>query len=70
MQGPDERGELHLATIAAVKADKRTLKMLAQATGISFYWLKKLSADEIPNPAVNRIQYLYEFLTKTKLLDK
>lgn len=70
MQKPDERNTLHKATIAAVKADPRTLRLLAQATGVPFYWLKKLSADEIANPSVNRIQYVYEFITKSKLIDK
>lgn len=64
----DQRGALHDATITALKADKRTLRMVGQATGISYYWLKKLSADEINAPNVNRMQYLFEFLTKKRLL--
>lgn len=51
-----------------LKADPRTLRLIGQWTGIPFFWLKKLSAGEIANPAVNRIQYLYEFLSKKKLL--
>jgi len=51
-----------------VRNDKRSLLLISQATGIPFYWLKKFSAHEIPNPAVNRVQFLYEFLTKSKLL--
>ena len=60
---------LHRATIEALHNDKRTLRIIGQATGIPFYWLKKLSASEIPNPGVNRIQQLFEFLTKKRLLD-
>lgn len=60
---------LHAATIKALHDDRRTLRIIGQATGIPYYWLKKLSANEIPNPSVNRIQQLYEFLTKKRLLD-
>lgn len=70
MELSDKRNTLHKATIAAVKADPRTLRVIAQATGIPFYWLKKLSADEIASPGVNRVQYLFEFLSKSKLIDK
>lgn len=59
---------LHAATIKALHDDRRTLRMISQAVDIPYYWLKKLSANEIPNPSVNRIQQLFEFLTKKKLL--
>lgn len=68
MSEPDDRNTLHDATIKALKEDKRTLRMIAQATGVPFFWLKKLSADEIKAPNVNRIQYVFEFLTKKRLL--
>lgn len=64
----DQRGALHTATITALKEDRRTLRMVGQATGIPYYWLKKLSANEINAPNVNRMQYLFEFLTKKKIL--
>ena len=68
MSQPDERNTLHTATIVLLKKDKRTLRILSQAMGVPFYWLKKLSADEINAPNVNRIQYVYEFLSKKRLL--
>lgn len=64
----DDRNTLHDATIKAVHDDPRTLRMISQATGIPFYWLKKLSANEIKAPNVNRVQYLFEFLSKSKLI--
>ena len=64
----DDRNTLHDTTIELLHKDKRTLRMLSQATGVPFYWLKKLSANEILAPNVNRMQYLYEFLSKKKLL--
>lgn len=68
MTSPDDRNTLHDAAIKALHDDKRTLRMIGQATGIPYYWLKKLSANEIPAPNVNRVQYLYEFLSKSKIL--
>ncbi len=64
----DQPLSLYTKTRELIKEDRLTLEMLAQATGVPFYWLKKFSAGEIPNPAVNRIQYLYEFLSKSKIL--
>ena len=68
LQEYDRPQSLYISTRQMIKDDKRPLNMLAQATNIPFYWLKKFSAGEIPNPAVNRVQYLFEFLSKSKLL--
>lgn len=59
----DKPQSLYITTRQLIKDDKRPLRMIGQATGIPYYWLKKFSAGEIANPAVNRIQFLYEFLT-------
>jgi len=63
LQEYDQPLSLYTTTRQLIKTDKRPLRMIGQATGIPYYWLKKFSAGEIPNPAVNRIQFLYEFLT-------
>lgn len=50
---------------------KKTLKLLkkrggyrdiARATGLGYDWLLKLSAGEIGDPGVNRIERLHNFL--------
>jgi len=41
---------------------------ISAETDISFYWLKKFASGRFRNPSVNRVQYLYEHLTKTPLL--
>lgn len=64
----DKPQSLYATTRRLIKKDKRPLRMIGQATGIPYYWLKKFSAGEIPNPAVNRVQYLFEFLSKKELL--
>lgn len=63
----DKPQSIYVTTRQLIKKDKRPLRMISQATGVPFYWLKKFSAGEIPNPAVNRVQYLYEFLCKKPL---
>ena len=64
----DRPQSLYAVTRRLLKGDKRTLRMIGQATGVPYYWLKKFAAGEIANPAVNRVQYLYEFISKKELL--
>jgi len=40
-----------------------TLLDIHRLTGLSYHWLTKLSAGNIHDPSVNKIQKLYEFLT-------
>ena len=55
-------------TKALLKEDKRSLFDIANASGIPFYWLQRFaSSQSVKDPSVNRIQYLYEFLTNSKL---
>ena len=37
-------------------------------TQLPFYWLRKFANGEIPNPSVNRVQFLYEYLTRKPLV--
>lgn len=64
----DRPQSLYSGTRKLLKGDKRTLHMISQLTGVPYYWLKKFAAGEIANPAVNRVQYLYEFISKKELL--
>lgn len=68
LQDYDKPQSLYVRTRQLLKDDKRPLRMIGQATAIPYYWLKKFSAGEIPNPGVNRIQYLFEFLAKKEIL--
>jgi len=47
--------------------DGRSSEDLYFETGLPIAWLKKFRSESIDNPSVNRVQYLYEFLTATKL---
>lgn len=61
----EKEGTLLIKTRELVKNDTRSLPDLATESGIPFYWLQKLNTFK--SPSVNRIQYLYEFLSNKKL---
>lgn len=61
----EEPGKIMLATIDALKSDERPLYNIATETGLSFYWLRKFRAGDIPNPSVNRVEKLAQFLNVT-----
>jgi hypothetical protein len=46
----------------------RDLLEVYTATRLPYHWLRKFSAGAYANPSVNRVQFLYEHLTGTKLL--
>lgn len=62
----DQPGTLMLRTITLLKT-KDLLEVYAE-TRISFYWLRKFVACEFKNPSVNRVQFLFEHLSKQPLL--
>lgn len=63
----DQQGSLMQKTHALIKDCDLTLPELFKETGIPFYWLRQFKAGYFPNPSVNRVQYLYEYLMKGKL---
>ena len=63
----DSEGALMTRTKELVNESGLTLPEIYTVTGISFYWLKKFMSGEISNPSVNRVQFLYEFLTNKKI---
>lgn len=62
----DQPGSLMRRTSDLLR-EKDLLKVYAE-TNISFYWLRKFASGSFRNPSVNRVQYLYEHLSGTKLL--
>lgn len=37
-------------------------------TKIPYFWLAKFNIGEFKNPSVNRVVYLYEYLTQSKII--
>lgn len=62
-----KRGRLHSKTLELLKAYPLTLPAVYKDTGIPYYWLKKFKADEIADPSVNRVEKLYEYLTRSSI---
>lgn len=62
----DQPGSLMTKTIDLLK--EADLMILYRDTGIPFYWLRTLAKGRYKNPSVNRVQFVYETLTKTKLI--
>jgi hypothetical protein len=62
----DQPGSLMRKTIDLLK--KKNLIEVSAETKISFYWLRKFVAGTYQNPSTNRVQFLYEYLTGSKLV--
>lgn len=60
-------GTLLDKTLDLLQEDPRSLQEVSQETGISLYWLQKMKVRSVPDPSVNRIQDLYEYLSNNKL---
>lgn len=67
-QNFDQPGTLLKAVVADLALRKDPgLVSLCKDTGVPYFWLRKVARNEIKNPSVNRVQFLYEHITGTKL---
>lgn len=64
----DRPGSLMEETRRLLK-DVNLLELYA-TTKIPFYWLRKFASGAFRNPSVNRVQFLYEYLTGKPLTIK
>jgi hypothetical protein len=62
----DQPNVLMLTTIELVK--KHGIEKTAFDTLIPFGWLRKFSSGNFKNPSVNRVVFIYEHLTNTKII--
>ena len=44
----------------------QTLTAIAKGAGVGVEWLKKFKADLIPNPGVNNVQALHDYLVSIR----
>ena len=63
----DQPGTLMKKVLELFIKDGRTPLQLQIDHGVPFYWVKALQAGTIKNPSVNRIEYLYNLLSKKPL---
>lgn len=45
-----------------------TLRKIAEETGLDEAWLSAFNRQKISDPGVNKVQTLYEYLTKTTIV--
>jgi len=62
----DKPGSLLKETTSLLQ--DRNLVDISYETRLKHTWLLKFKQGKMENPSVNRVQFLYEFLTKTKIL--
>lgn len=60
-------GTLHERTLQLleqnqVNGERHTMLQIYDATGVKPDWIRKFRTGRMPNPSVNRVQALYEFL--------
>jgi hypothetical protein len=64
----DQPSELMLVVVNHLKSKRdKDLLEIWKATGVPYFWLRKLASGRISNPGVNRTQFLYEYFTGKKL---
>jgi hypothetical protein len=61
------RGTLHNEALTLIWAKGIPLPKISKETEISYFWLRKFKQNAIPNPGVNTVQKLYEYLSGEKL---
>ncbi len=66
----DRPGALMTATLKLLNKSQMSLFNISRKTGVPFYWLRKFAAGRIPNPSVNRVQFLHDSLSNAKFVSK
>ena len=59
-----EAGTLLVRTMELLNECKLSMIKIHVMTDLPYHWLQQLSTNKTTDPSVNRIQYLYEFLTE------
>lgn len=63
----DQPNRLLIKTQELLKEDDRDIPTIFAESRIPLYWLQRFAAGQYQNPSVNRVQYLYEFLSGKEL---
>ena len=63
----ETNGTLVLKTRELLIASPQSSFAISLATGIQVDWIRQFRINRFPNPGVNRVQRLYEFLAGKKL---
>lgn len=61
----DQPGTLMTRTLELFK-ERNTLDVY-EATRLPWYWLNQFKSGKVKNPSVNRVQFLFEYLSGEKI---
>ena len=64
----DQPQSLVTTTLDLLRADTRSLATISLQAQMPYFWLDSFNKGKMRSPGINRVQYLYEFLTGKKLL--
>jgi len=67
MYNPDKQGTLLKETLVLLRKCKTPAHVIFAETGLPYYWIKDMKQGKSSDPSVNRIQYLYEYLSQKSL---
>lgn len=61
--GAMTRSPLYQRTLELLRKSPATLREISEETALGYEWLRKFKAEKIPDPSVNRVQQLHDFLS-------
>lgn len=62
-----EREPLLKTTVDLLQGSDLPLREIADGAEVGYEWLRKFKANLIPDPSINRVQALYNFLTRSSM---
>lgn len=65
---PKSSTGLHDCTVSLLNSSGKPYTTIFLETGIVPHWLSMFATGRIANPSVNRVQFLYEYLSGKKLI--
>lgn len=60
-------GTLLVKTLELLEKSDKPLQDIYAETGLPYHWLRSVSQGKTNKPSVNRVQYLYEYLSEKQL---
>lgn len=51
-------------TLLKCKPSTLTYSAIAKSTGVSVAWISRFADDKIPNPGVNQVQAIFDYMTE------
>lgn len=66
----DQPGSLLQRTVSLLQLSQKSAFELYRETGLHPHWITGVQSGKFKNPSVNRVQFLFEHLSGTKLVSE